>query len=139
MRHIFRGYPCEHSLTHAPTRALSVSFLLLPSYELNLGSWAHAKRLREAEAKDGLMGGSSNPACFPDWGAFPPLESFPNTFGIDEVLQTSQLRRTRGKNLIPVSKLEMLVHRCVRVIATSLCACVSPLPARTHCCGLHSP
>merc|ERR1712127_413243 len=57
------------------------------------------------------MGGPSNPACFPDWGAFPPLEPFPNTFGIDEVLHSSQLRRTRGKDLIPVVKLEILVHR----------------------------
>jgi hypothetical protein len=65
------------------------------------------------------MGGPSNPACFPDWGAFPPLEPFPNTFGIDEVLHSSQLRRTRGKDLIPVVKLEILVHRCVQLPCVS--------------------
>merc|ERR1712100_233147 len=35
-------------------------------HEPRPGSWKHAKRLREIEALEGMMGGSNNPACFPN-------------------------------------------------------------------------
>ena len=80
-------------------------------HEPRPGSWAHAKRLREAEAHEGTDGGALNPAAFANWGAYPPLEPFPNTFRIGEKLHATELRRTRGDGLMSVQKLERVVHR----------------------------